>query len=73
MYFKNSAFALNFFIIWLIFMGAHTFAFMIGALVPHMKVLSFVVFVLFIGYFAVGTICTNHKSIYHEYGGFSVW
>ncbi|CAL6089113.1 ABC_transporter family protein [Hexamita inflata] len=72
-YFKYSPFLLNFFIIWLTFLASHTFAFLFGAIISQVKVLSFVIFAFLIGYFLLGSFCTNHPSIYPAFGSPSAW
>lgn len=72
-YFRNCGFGLNFFVIWLTFLAGHTFSFLVGAIVWHIKILSFVIFAFIIIYFLVGSLCTNHKTIYPEYGSPSGW
>ena len=72
-YFKNVAFGLNFFVIWFTFLAAHTFSFLFGAMVSHIKVLSFIIFAMIIVYFVLGSLATSHERMYPAYGSPSGW
>lgn len=72
-YFKNVGFGLNFFVIWFTFLAAHTFSFLFGAIVAHIKVLSFIIFAMIIIYFVLGSLATNHQRMYPAYGSPSAW
>ncbi|KAH0572553.1 ABC transporter family protein [Spironucleus salmonicida] len=72
-YFKYTDFGINFVIIWFFFLASHTFAFLIASIVTHIKVLSFVIFIAFVGFFVIGTLCTNHLKIYPPFAQFSGW